>query len=116
MSKLPINLTRLVVEEELETLTERDAFPCEFSNPHIQHALIDEVLCQIPNRYILIDAECQESLPALLSCISTCTRLKIEELLTRGISNRLTEPRVYQEPSRVEEAWDLPQIPLACTN
>lgn len=116
MSKLPINLTRLVVEEELETLGERDAFPSEFSNPHIQHALIDEVLCQIPNRYILLDADRQDSLPSLLSCISTCTRLKIEELLKRGIGNRLTEPKVYPNQSVVSEAWDLPQISLACTN
>jgi hypothetical protein len=116
MSKLPINLTRLVVEEELETLGDRDAFPSEFSNPHIQHALIDEVLCQIPNRYILLDADRQDSLPSLLSCISTCTRLKIEELLKRGIGNRLTEPKIYSDRSVVEEAWDLPQMPLACTS
>lgn len=116
MSKLPINLTRLVVEEELENLGEREAFPIEFSNPHIQHTLVDEVLCQIPNRYILLDADRQDSLPVLLSCVSTCSRLKIEELLKRGIYNRLTEPKVYQDRSTVEAAWDLARSPLACAN
>lgn len=116
MSKLPINLTRLVVEEELETLGERDDFPCDFSDPHIQHTLVDEVLCQIPNRYILLDADRQDSLPSLLSCISTCARLKIEELLKRGIHNRLTEPRVWQDRSTIENAWNVHQIPLVCTN
>ncbi|MGB3236745.1 MAG: hypothetical protein WBB29_00520 [Geitlerinemataceae cyanobacterium] len=116
MSKLPINLTRLVVEEELETLAEQEAFPREFSNPHIQYTLIDEVLCQIPNRYILLDTDRQDSLPSLLSCVSTCARLKIEELLKRGIHNRLTEPRVWQDRSTVEETWNLPQTSLVCTN
>ncbi|HIK32745.1 MAG TPA: hypothetical protein IGS17_16390 [Oscillatoriales cyanobacterium M59_W2019_021] len=85
MPKLPINLTRLVVEEELETLLESGAYPQNILAPYIQNILIDEVLCQIPNRYILIEAENQNSLPSLLSCIATCTRLKIEDLLKRSI-------------------------------
>jgi hypothetical protein len=112
MSKLPINLTRLVIEEELETLEESCAYPRELSTPHIQHALIDEVLCQVPNRYILLDADRQDSLPSLLSCISTCTRLKIEELLKRGICHRLKKTGEWQEKSPVE-AWDASRFSLA---
>lgn len=114
MSKLPINLTRLVVEEELENLGERDGFPSEFSNPHIQHALVDEVLCQIPNRYILLDADRQDSLPSLLSCISTCTRLKIEELLKRGIEQRLAEKKLCQKPTGVPTVKQSSRMPVAC--
>lgn len=114
MSKLPINLTRLVVEEELENLGEREAFPGDFSSPHIQHALVDEVLCQIPNRYILLDADRQDSLPSLLSCISTCTRLKIEELLKRGIDKRLAEAKVGNDLTRIQVVKNVSRMPVAC--
>lgn len=97
MPKLPINITRLVVEEELETLLESGTYPQNLLAPHIQNILIDEVLCQIPNRYILLEAESQSSLPSLLNCVTTCTRLKIEDLLKRSICYYLHPP---------EKKWD----------
>ena len=94
MSKTTINLTRLVVEEELDSLLECDPYQStrsEFVRPQIRNALLDEVLSQIPSRPIEIDSQEDEVLPKLLHCVSTQKRLKIEMLLQQGIQNRLTQ-------------------------
>ncbi|MDY6938019.1 MAG: hypothetical protein SWY16_10160 [Cyanobacteriota bacterium] len=94
MSKKTINLTRLAVEEELDSLLECDPYQStrsEFVRPKIRKALLDEVVSQIPSRQIEIETPEEEVLPELLHCVSTQKRLKIEMLLQEGIQNRLTQ-------------------------
>lgn len=116
MSKTTVNLTRAVVEEELDCLLECDPYRStrsEFVQPQIREALLDEVLSQIPNRHIAIDSQEEDRLPALLHCVSTQKRLKIESLLQQGIQSRLTQWHRWQN-LQLAPKWDSCRVPLQC--
>jgi hypothetical protein len=97
MQNAIVNLTSLVIDEELDYLLERypyQQYQAEFALPEKRQPLVEGVLMQLPNRHVEMPIERLDAVPELLNCVSTQKRLRIESLLEQGIQ-ALTQQKSF---------------------
>ena len=97
-----VNLTLLKVTEELETLLE--TYPYleyhhNLKNPELREKLLAYVLSRIPNHHVAIDVDQYPLAERKILSGTTEERMKIEELIYRGIM-ALTCPEQYPQTVR----------------
>ncbi|WP_414544313.1 late competence development ComFB family protein [Nostoc sp. CCY0012] len=96
MTKTLVNVTLIMVNQELETILE--TYPNHphqeaFSHPDIRQCLIAYILNRIPNHYITVDQEAKDKVFTNLNDLwhSIEHKLHIEAIIHQGIEKVLCE-------------------------
>jgi hypothetical protein len=95
MPKATINLTGSLAIEEIDlflaTYPDDHPYPAAFSRPELRRKLVAWVLSQVPNRYATLQDSQGRPVYPDFRCASLEKRLKIEEVIEKGIKEILQD-------------------------